>query len=110
MRAKRRRLAEWQEAAAACPMNVRKAICPLLQPVQLEGRSGRVELRMESPYRHSPVSIVATARWPGGFEKVSIRYVLRRSATWPRDLETGDATFDAEFDLAGPPRLLSALP
>jgi HEAT repeat protein len=108
LQAGRQRLQLWEEAVTSCGLRVVEKSRFHGGWLKLEARKGPLQVWIEDA-RRKDVSTRIRVSIPGppGFPGVRIRRETFIAS--PREIEIGDATFDATFSVEGPMRLLAVL-
>jgi hypothetical protein len=102
----RRRARAWQDAAAACGLQVLET-SPGWRP-QILAQAGPVQVRIGfSGDKGRSTRIGVEAPWPPGFRGVVLR--PQEISLLEREIEIGDKPFDQEFLIQGPGLLTAAL-
>ncbi len=100
------RVQDWQAAAVSCGLQVVETL-PYFSP-QVKARGGLLEVRIEaSGSKEHPTRIAVEIPGLPSFRMVRIR--PESLFTFAPEIQIGDASFDAEFFIEGPVRLVSAL-
>jgi HEAT repeat protein len=109
VRNRRVRLERWQNAALSCGLRVVWVSIYAAWRMKLDAGGGPLQVRIEAINAKAyPVRIVVAVPGPPGFSGVKIRRELEKPFG-AREIEMGDESFDNNFYIVGPMRLVCAL-